>query len=154
MTESLASKEGDPNMQTLKINVGSTTVAEAQELRTINHSGQILPAAQAFVSALTSADEDQLGNNPMLTFDTDSSFWVCNNSATGNICNDIKHYHGKLVPSIYSVGATTGTSSPELMGTVILWITDDKGVQHTITLKEVIYMKDFPVNILSTRRLA
>ena len=85
-------------MQTLKINVGSTTVAEAQELRTVNHSGQILPAAQAFVSALTSADEDQLGDTRMLTFDTDSSFWVCDNSATGNICNEIKHYHESSFP--------------------------------------------------------
>ena len=40
------------------------------------------------------------------------------------------------------------------MGTVIFWLTDDKGIQHTFTLKEIIYMKGSPVNILSTRRLS
>ena len=110
--------------------------------------------AQTLVTALTTADEDQFGDTRMLAFDTDSSFWVCNNSATGNICNDIKHLHGKLVPSIYIVGTTTGTSSPDLMGPVILWVTDGKDIQHTFTLKEVIYMKGPLANILSTRRLA
>jgi hypothetical protein len=38
--------------------------------------------------------------NTMSSFDTDLSFWVCNNSATGHICNDKAFFHGKLVPSI------------------------------------------------------
>ena len=103
--------------------------------RLCKHDAIGTPVAQVLVTALTTAVEDQFGNNHMLTFDTDSSFWVCNSSATGNICNDIKHFHGKLVPSIYSVSATTGTSSPDLMGTIFLCFTDDKGIQHMVTLK-------------------
>jgi len=45
-------------------------------------------------------------------FDTDSSFWVCDNSATGRICNDKSLFSGELVPSIYTVGAAKGTSEP------------------------------------------
>ena len=40
------------------------------------------------------------------------------------------------------------------MGTVILSVTDDDGVEHTFTLLRVICMPHAPVNILSTRRLA
>jgi hypothetical protein len=54
--------------------------------------------------------------NTMSSFDTDSSFWVCKNSATGHICNDKAFFHGKLVPSIYIVGAATGLLEPSLMG--------------------------------------
>jgi hypothetical protein len=53
--------------------------------------------------------------NTMSSFDIDSSFWVCNNSATGHICNDKAFFHGKLVPSIYIVGAATGLSEQSLM---------------------------------------
>jgi hypothetical protein len=63
----------------------------------------------------------------MIPFDTDSSFLVCNKSATGHICNDKSLFSGELVPSIYVVGAATGTSKPTLMGTVIVCTTDDNG---------------------------
>ncbi len=56
--------------------------------------------------------------NTMTSFDTDSSFWVCDNLATGHICNNKKLFIGVLVPSIYIVGAATGTLEPTLMGMV------------------------------------
>jgi hypothetical protein len=62
----------------------------------------------------------QIYANATSFFDTDSSFWVCDNSATGHICNDKSLFSGELVPSIYIVGAATGTSEPTLMGTVVL----------------------------------
>jgi hypothetical protein len=58
--------------------------------------------------------------NAISFFDTDSLFWVCNNSATGHICNDKSLFSGELVTSIYTVGTATGTSEPTLMGTVVL----------------------------------
>ena len=88
--------------------------------------------------------------NSMSSFDTDSSFWVCNNSATGHICNDKALFHGKLVPSIYIVGAATGSMEPSLMGTVLLKVTDDNGENHTFPLTHVNYMPNSPVNLLST----
>jgi hypothetical protein len=56
----------------------------------------------------------------MISFDTDSSFWVCNNAATGQICKDKSLFFGNLVPSIYEVSTANGFDSPLLMGTVIL----------------------------------
>jgi hypothetical protein len=75
---------------------------------------------------------------------------ACNNSATGHICNDKSLFSGELVPSIYVVGATTGTSEPTLIGTVILCTTDDNGKKHTFMLTHVNYMPKLPVNLLST----
>jgi len=66
------------------------------------------------------ATMNRIHSNVTLFFDTDSSFWVCDYSATGHICNDKSLFSGELVPSIYIVGAATGTSEPMLMGTVVL----------------------------------
>jgi hypothetical protein len=88
------------------------------------------------------------------SFNTDSSFWVCNNLATGHICNDKSLFSGELVQSIYIVGAATGSSEPTLMGTVILRLTDDDGNKHTFTLNHVNYMPRSPGNLLSTRVLS
>jgi hypothetical protein len=40
------------------------------------------------------------------------------------------------------------------MGTVTLWITDDEGAKHSFTLKNVNYLPNSPVNILSLCHLA
>jgi hypothetical protein len=56
----------------------------------------------------------------MSFFDTDSSFWVCNISATGHTCNGKSLFLGELISSIYIVDAATGTSEITLMGTVVL----------------------------------
>ena len=58
--------------------------------------------------------------DPLLLFDMDSSFWVCDNSATGHICNNKELFTDELVPSIYEVGSATGISTPTSMGTVTL----------------------------------
>jgi hypothetical protein len=86
----------------------------------------------------------------MTSFDTDSSFWVCDNSAIGHICNDRTLFTGDLVPSIYIVGAATGTSEPTLMGRIKLRITDDDGKKHKFTLTHVNHMPTSPVNLLWT----
>jgi hypothetical protein len=95
-----------------------------------------------------------LHENTMTSFNTDSSFGVCDNLVTGHICNDRTLFTGDLVPSIYIVGAATGTSEPTLMGTVDLRITDDDGQRHKFTLTHVNYMPTSPVNLLSTRVLS
>jgi hypothetical protein len=48
--------------------------------------------------------------NNMTTFDTDSSFWVCDNSANGHICNNRTLFIGDLVPLIYIVTKATHKS--------------------------------------------
>jgi hypothetical protein len=92
--------------------------------------------------------------NATLFFDADSSFWVCDNSATGHICNDELHFLGEHVPSIYLVGAATETSEPTFIGTVVLCLTTNNGDKHTFTLTHVKYMPKSPVNLLLTRVLS
>jgi hypothetical protein len=87
-------------------------------------------------------------------FDTDSSFWVCDNSETGHICKDKSIFIGDLVPSIFEVGSATGILTPTLMGTVTLRLTDDEGVLHSFELINVNYLPNSPVNLLSLWRLA
>ena len=71
--------------------------------------------AVAYFTSTDSDDFDQLA-----FFDTDSSFWVCDKLATRQICKNKALFTGGLVPSIYKIGSATGTSMPNLMGTVIL----------------------------------
>ena len=63
----------------------------------------------------------------LTSFDMNSSFWVCNNLVTGHICNNKTLFAGDLVPSIFEIGSATRTLMPTLMGTVILWLTDNEG---------------------------
>ncbi len=75
-------------------------------------------------------------------------------SATGHTCSDKSLFSGELIPSIYIVGAATGTSEPTLMGAVVLRFTDYNCDKHTFTLTHVNYMPKSPVNLLSTRVLS
>ena len=112
------------------------------------------PISHALVSVLASTPLDDLGDNCMSTFDSNSKFWVCDNSATGHICNDMTLFHGPLVSSLIEVSTATGSTNKLNMGTVVLTLTDDDGVEHTFTLQRVIHMPHSPVNMLSTRKLA
>ncbi len=107
----------------------------------------------AFVYS-TSTSQDEL--DQLSSFDTDSSFWVCDNSATGHICKDKSLFTGDLVPSIYEIGLATGRSNPSFMGTITLCLTDDEGEKHSFVLNNVNYLPDslVNVNLLSLRRLA
>ena len=113
-----------------------------------------IECVHAFTCIALTTKADLPTFDALLSFDTDSSFWVCDNSATGHICNNKCLFIDDLVPSIYEVGSATGISTPALMGTVTLRITDDEGAKHSFVLKNVNYLPDSPVNILSLRRLA
>jgi hypothetical protein len=96
----------------------------------------------------------QIYVSAMSFLDTDSSFWVCNNSATGHVRKDNSLFSGELIPSICVVGTATDTSEPSLMGSAVLWLTDNIGDTHTFTLTHVNVMHKSPVNLLSTRVLS
>ncbi len=66
----------------------------------------------------------------LTSFDTDSSFWVCNNLEIGHICKNKTLFTGDFVPSIFEIGSETGMSTPNLMGIVILGLTDNEGEKH------------------------
>jgi hypothetical protein len=117
-------------------------------------SCEMLDSVHAFPLLAYTTMADRLTHNPLSSFDTDSSFWVCDNSATGHICNTASLFTNELVPSIFEVGSATGISTPTLMGNLTLRLTDNEGVKHSFTLENVNYLPDSPVNILSLRRLA
>ena len=137
--------------------VMSIQVRTLREIRTLPHFFSLertLPLVQSFTVFAHSTLTDLTGLDPLSSFDTDSSFWVCDNSATGHICNNKELFTDDLVPSIFEIGSAKGSTLPTLMGTVILRVTDDEGVKHSFTLKNVNYLPNSPVNILSIRRLA
>jgi hypothetical protein len=53
-------------------------------------------------AAYATADSD-IEEDMMISFDTDSSFWVCDNAATGHICKHKSLFSGDLVPLIYII---------------------------------------------------
>ena len=137
--------------------IPSVQIRILREIRKLPHLfslEQTLPSIQVFTVFAHSTLTDLKDLDPLSSFDADSSFWVCDNSATGHICNNTTLFTDDLVPSIFEIGSATGILIPTLMGTVILRITDDKGEKHSFTLKNVNYLPDSPVNIFSIRRLA
>jgi hypothetical protein len=62
----------------------------------------------------------------MISFDTDSLFWVCDNAATGHISKDKSLFSGELVLLIYIVSTANGIDSPTLMGNVNLHLRDNE----------------------------
>ncbi len=73
----------------------------------------------------------------MLSFDTDSSLWVCDNAATGHICKNKSLFPGDLVPSIYIVSTANGIDSPTLMGNVNLHLRDKERNKYEFNLTKV-----------------
>jgi hypothetical protein len=90
----------------------------------------------------------------MISFDTDSLFWVCDNAAIGDICKDKSLFSGDLVPLIYIISTANGVDSPTLMGNVNLHLKVNEGNKHEFNLTKVNYMPKSPVNLLSLQQLA
>ena len=113
----------------------------------------ISPNIGAFVTSLADVDTETL--NTQVPFDTNSIFFVCDNSTTGHICNDIgKFVPGTLRDSGRQLTTANGTGPILREGTVHLLLRDDNGKKHVFILDDCIYHPDSPVNLLSTRRLA
>jgi hypothetical protein len=90
----------------------------------------------------------------LLFFDKDLSFWVCDNSARGHIFKDKSLFTRDLVPSFIKDRSATGISTPTLMGTVTLQLTDDERVFHSFDLTNVNHLLNSLVNLLSLWQLA
>jgi hypothetical protein len=101
------------------------------------------------------ADADSENVNTQVHFDTDSIFFVCDNSTTGHICNDLKKFvPGSLRQSNKSLTTANGTGPCLQEGTVRLQLVDDDGQKHTFILDNCLFHPASPVNLLSTRHLA
>ncbi len=118
-----------------------------REATTCSHS------LHGFTTSFADVDTEQL--NTQICFDTDSVFFVCDNSTTGNICNDIQRFiPGCLHQTNQSLTTANGTGSCLQEGMVRLSLIDDNGTKHTFILDNCLNHPDSSVNLLSTRRLA
>ena len=59
------------------------------------------PMLYLLLSALTTSEDKSFGKKSVAIFDSDSSFWVHDTSATGHICNNTLMHYDPLIPSIY-----------------------------------------------------
>ena len=85
-----------------------------------------------------------------MSFDTDSSTCVCDNSANVHICNHKSMFDGPLTKTDKHYVATVGgvKNSASGMGTVRWSWRDDNGKTHSQDIKNVLFFPESPVNIL------
>ena len=108
---------------------------------------------KVFTTSLADVDLETL--NTQVPFDTDSIFFVCDNSTTGHICNDIRKFvPGTIQNTMRRLTTANGTGPCLQEGTARIHLTDDDSKRHIFLLENCIYLPDSPVNLLSTRRLA
>ncbi len=112
-----------------------------------------LSSLQGFTTSFADGYSEKL--NTQIYFDMDSVFFVCDNSTSGQFCNDIC----KIIPDLLhqtnkSLTTANGTGPCLQEGTVRLQSLDDDITQHTFILNNCLFNPDSPVNLLLTRRLA
>ena len=82
-----------------------------------------------FTTSFTNADADQI--NIQVPFDTYSIFFVCDNSTTGHIFNDLLNFiPGTLHQTNRRLTAVNGTGPPVQEGTIKIHLTNDDGKVH------------------------
>ncbi len=108
---------------------------------------------QGFTTSFADGKSEKL--NTQVHFDTDSIFFVCINSTTGHICNDIQKFiPGSLCQTNKCLTTANSTGSCHQEGTVQLQLLDDNGTNYIFILDNCLYHPGSPVNLLLTRRLA
>jgi hypothetical protein len=112
-----------------------------------------LSLLQRFTTSFADGDSEKL--NTQIDFDTDLVFFVCDNSTTGHISNNIQKFiPGSLCQTNKSLTTANGTGPCLQEGMVWLHLNDDDGVKHIFILDNCLYHPDSPVNLVSTRQLA
>jgi hypothetical protein len=102
--------------------------------------------AFGFTTSFADVISEQL--NTQVHFDTDSVCFVCDNSTTGHICNDIwKFVEGTIRQTNKSLMTANGTGSCLQEGTVKIRLIDDVGTQHIFILDNCLYHPNTPVNL-------
>jgi hypothetical protein len=108
---------------------------------------------QGFTTSFADGDLEKL--NMQIHFNTNLLLFVCDNSTTGHICNNIwKFIPGSLCQTNKNLTKANGTGPCLQEGTDWLHLNNDDGVKHIFILYNCLYHPDLPVNLLSTRQLA
>ena len=142
--------DGDVFQECIQPNFHDSILVPAPE-GAFNYPGHNI--LHGFTTSFADADLERL--NTQVPFDTDSIFFVCDNSTTGHICNDLQKFiPGTLQQTNRRLTTANGTGPPVQEGTIRINLTDDDGKIHIFILEGCIYHPDSPVNLLSTRRLA
>ncbi len=100
--------------------------------------------------------DDKTSNQTPLHFDSNSSSFVCDNSANVHICNDKTMFIGEIDSVESRAVATIGRKAnrPSGIGTVKWEWKDDNGHKHSYLIKNVLYFPSSPINILSVTEFA
>jgi hypothetical protein len=106
-----------------------------------------------FTTLFADVDTEQI--NTQIHFDTDSVFFVYDNSTTGHICNDIQQFVPRsLYQTNKSLTTENGTGLCLQEGTVKISLIDDNSTRHAFILDSCLYHPNSPFNFLSMRCLA
>ena len=91
-----------------------------------------------------------------ISFDTDSSHIICDNSANVHTCNDKSKFIGDMRKTDQHYVATIAgqKSAASAMGTVRWKWKDDNRKEHSYDVHDVLYFPTSPVNILSVAGFA
>ena len=151
-TLTLAS-EGDMTFMSSSEGVADCISLASEGGDTVSYITKDFSSLHGFTSSFADGDAGKL--NTQIHFDTDSIFFVCDNSTTGHICNDIRKFiPGTLHQTNKSLTTANGTGPCLQEGTVRLHLNDNNGMKHIFILDNCLYHPSSPVNLLSTRRLA
>jgi hypothetical protein len=116
----------------------------------LQHSLHLL---SGYTTSFADANSEKI--DTQIHFNTDSNFFVYNNSMTGHICNNIRKFiPGSLWQSNKSL-TTANVTGPCLQEEMVqLQLIDDNGMKHTFILNNCLFHPNSLVNLLSIRQLA
>ena len=98
---------------------------------------------------------DATPRGPGLPHGSFSSSWVIDSGTTAHICRDRSLLVDVIATTPLTVRMGSGTTSSTAKGTAVLWVsTDGVHFDHEVTLKNVLFVPDFTVNLISVRKLA
>ena len=112
------------------------------------------PGTEAAMAFLNTMNTSVTPNGDMLQ-QSSSSSWVIDSGTTAHFCRDRSLLVDFIAttPATVRMGSATTTSTAK--GTAVLWVsTDGVNYDRRVTLKNVLYVPDFTVNLVSVRKLA
>ena len=112
------------------------------------------PGTEAAMAFLNTMNTSVTPNGAMLQ-QSSSSSWVIDSGTTAHFCRDRSLLVDFIAttPATVRMGSATTTSTAK--GTAVLWVsTDGVNYDRRVTLKNVLYVPDFTVNLVSVRKLA
>ena len=95
--------------------------------------------------------DDILAQRSTISFDSDASTVICDNSANVHVCNNKNMFVRKIRPlKSHAVATIRGSENQAAgIGDVQWRWKDDTGQEHTHRIQNIFYFNNSPINILS-----